>query len=154
MIPSDPVFHKPKDIIAAKNIIYATMFLALIGGVIVKMSGDLADQTNPEKGMIAGAVTVIIGLLILFILARQIGLGRKWARTVYLAVIILLFVLACWAIPILKANLLLAVVSLLQTILQLWTLKFLFSQKSTDWFNRVAAFVPQHPAAHQHPVNP
>jgi hypothetical protein len=154
MIPSDPVFHKPKDIIAAKNIIYATMFLGVIGWVIVKMSGVPADrmsgipsgQANPEIRMIAGAIGVVIALVILFILARQIGLGRKWARTVYLAVIILRIVLACWMIQLLKANILFAVVFLLQMILALWSLKFLFSEKSTHWFNSVQSFVPGHPA--------
>ncbi len=30
MIPSDPLFHKPKSIIAAKNILFATIFLDII----------------------------------------------------------------------------------------------------------------------------
>lgn len=154
MLPSDPIFHKPKDIIAAKNIIYATMFLGVIGWVIVRMSNVLPDQSSSEEGMIEGIVVTIVNLLIQFILARQIGLGRKWARTVYLVMFILGIAASCFMIPMLKANILFAVVYLLQVILQIWTLKFLFSEKSTDWFNRVGAFVPEHPAAHKHHVDP
>jgi hypothetical protein len=143
MIPSEPLFHKPKDIIAAKNIIYATMFLGVIGWVISKMSNGLPDQVNSQNGMIDGLIVTIVNLLIQFILARQIGLGKKWARTVYLILFVLGIVISFFMLPMFKVIILLAVVYLIQMILQILTLRFLYSQKSTHWFNSVRAFVPE-----------
>jgi len=130
MIPSDPIFHKPKAIVAAKNIIYATMFLSAICWVFIKWNAE-------------GVIITILNLLIQYILARQIGLGRKWARTAYLALFILGLLGLWFMMPVFRSNILLATLYLIQAILQILALNFLFSQKSTHWFGSVRSFVPE-----------
>jgi hypothetical protein len=136
MIPQEPLFHKPKDIIAAKNIIYTTMFIGVVVWAIVNWSAILPDRGNPE-----GIVIAVVNLVIQYLLAWQIGLGRQWARTVYLLIFILGMVGVLYMISILKSNIFLATLCLLQVILQILALKFLFSQKSTLWFHSVRSFV-------------
>jgi hypothetical protein len=135
MLPASPLFHKPKSIIAAMNILYATMFLGIINWVVDQMTRDLATRF-----LVRGIITVLVALSIMFILIKQIGLGRKWARVVLLVLFILGILLYPWTIvPILKGNLLVGVIGIFQTLLQIVALVFLFSKDSTQWFNHVHA---------------
>jgi hypothetical protein len=140
MLSSDPLLHKPKSIIAAKNILYATIFLGIITLVISKMAGDPAKYPGAPGNFTytAGLIIPILTFVIIFILTRQIGLGRKWARTVFLVLFILGIILFPFTIvPLFKANMLIGLLSLTQAILQILALKFLFAQESTHWFNSV-----------------
>jgi hypothetical protein len=145
MNPTDPIFHKPKSIIAAKNILYASIFLGIIISVISEMtihadSYPSGQGYSSTQGLIINLVTIIL----LFVLARLIGLGRKWARTVYLLLFILGIALFPFgAIAIFKMNILVGILDSLQIILQAMALKFLFSKESTHRFLSVSSFVPQ-----------
>ena len=74
MIPQGPLFHKPQSIIAAKNILYAAIFLGIFSSLIGEFS---MNQHNYSS--LPGLVTTIVTFGLLFIAIRQIGLGRKWA---------------------------------------------------------------------------
>jgi hypothetical protein len=142
MLPADPLFHKPKSIIAAMNIMYAALFLGVINGAIRQWTTDL-HATSP----ILRVIILIGSLLLVFTLIKQIGFGRKWARVVLLV----LFVAGMLVYPralsaLFKANFLVGVISLLQALLEIVALVFLFSKESTQWFNRV------HAAAQDKPV--
>jgi hypothetical protein len=133
MLPADPLFHKPKSIIAAKNILYATLFLSVINWAINQWTTDLY-----RGAPVQGIITLIVTLLVIFILIKQIGFGRKWARVVLLVLIVAGMLIFPWTLSALfKANLLVGVISLLQAILEIAALVFLFSKESTQWFNRV-----------------
>jgi len=142
MLPESPLFHKPKSIIAAMNILYATLFLGIINWAIGQWTMNLPTGADVQR-----VITLIITLVIVFALIKQVGLGRKWARVVLLILFIAGLVFYLWAFPTLyKANLLVAVISLLQAVLQLVALIFLFSKDSTQWFNRVHATAENEPA--------
>lgn len=131
MSPQGPLFHKPKSIIAAKNILYASVFLGILGSLIGEFSTDLQNYSS-----LRGLVITIGSLGLLLIAIRQLGLGRKWARTVLL--ILLLFGLLSAPIyaPFLFRNsLLLGFLFVLQCILQITALAFLYSKESNVWFN-------------------
>lgn len=131
MSPQGPLFHKPKSIIAAKNILYASVFLGILGSLIGEFSTDLQNYSS-----LRGLVITIGSLGLLLIAIRQLGLGRKWARTVLL--ILLLFGLLSAPIyaPFLFRNsLLLGFLFVLQCILQIMALAFLYSKESNVWFN-------------------
>jgi hypothetical protein len=139
MNTADPIFHKPKSIIAAKNILYATIFLGLINSLIDRWTNRSSNISNTE-GLIINLVT----LLLMFFITVQIGLGKKWARTIFLILFILGIVLFPFAvIPVLKANILIGVLAIFSAILQIIALVFLFSKDSTHWFNAVKATTPQ-----------
>jgi hypothetical protein len=139
MIPTDPLFHKPQSIIAAKNILYATIFLGLLILGIIEMTNDFGNYSNTQ-----GWITGIVILVIILLVTRQIGLGRKWARSLFLVLFLLLAVLIPFTlIPIFKASFLIEVLFIFLALLQILALRFLFSQKSTDWFNRVNSTDPQ-----------
>ena len=139
MNPSDPIFHKPKSIIAAKNILYASIFLGIVISAISEMTNSFGSYSTTE-GLIINLVTIVL----LFILARMIGLGRKWARTVFLILFILgIALLPFGIVAIFKMNLLIGVLDLLQVVLQFMAVRFLFAKESTHWFLSVNSFVQQ-----------
>jgi hypothetical protein len=136
MQPAGPLFHKPKSIVAATNILYATLFLGIIKWLIGQFSIDRTGRSS-----LVTIVTVIVVLLIYFFLIKQIGAGKKWVRVVLLVLFIGGIAVYIWGSPsIFKANFLVAVISLLQTILQIIALVYLFSKDSTNWFDHVETF--------------
>lgn len=136
MVPEGPLFHKPSSIIAAMNILYATLFLEIINWAIGRWG------TNPPPSSpIEEAVVLLITLVIIFGLIKMIGLGKKWARVVLLVLFILGMLAFPWTLgPIFKSNLLVGVLTIFQALLQAVALVFLFSKASTQWFNHVHSF--------------
>jgi hypothetical protein len=135
MIPANPLFHKPQSIIASKNIIYATVFL----GILTEMTTGFRFYSNTQ----VWAISIIV-LVVVLVLTKLIGLGRKWARLIFLILMLLLALLIpLTLIPLFKASFLIEMLFILLGILQMLALKFLFSKKSTEWFNRVRSTDPQ-----------
>ena len=136
MLPEGPLFHKPSSIIAAINILYATLFLGIINWAIREWATDVHPTSRAE------AVSVLLIMLcIIFGLIKMIGLGKKWARVVLLVLFILGILFFLWTLgPIFKSNLLVGVLGIFQAVLQVVALVFLFSKTSTQWFNHVHSF--------------
>lgn len=131
-VPPSPLFHKPASIIAAKNILYAGIFLSILTWALGWWT--TAMYAAPGESVVILIVTVGIT----FALIKCFGLGMKWARVVLLILFLLgLAVLPFTYAALLKASILIAVLSLLQTILQILALYYLFSRASTEWFNQV-----------------
>jgi hypothetical protein len=132
MIPTGPLFHKPKSIIAARNILYSSLFLAILGILLLQFVLNVAGYPNMKTLIVNGA------LLILFYLAiTYIGFGKKWART-FLLVLFILNVAAIFRYVslIFNANLVLGFLLMLQILLQIVALIYLYSKSSNEWFNR------------------
>lgn len=129
------------SIIAAKNIMYATLFLGVINWVISQLAADIHPNAP-----IPAVIVLILTLLVVFTLIKQIGFGRKWARVVLLVLIVAGLLAFPLTLPVLfRANFLVGVLSVLQGLLQLVALVFLFSPSSTQWFNRVHLAVQNEP---------
>jgi hypothetical protein len=131
MIPAGPLFHKPKSIIAARNILYTTLFLeALVFTllqVIRTMPGDPDIRVLFSDGLL---------LVLLYVAIRYIGFGKKWARILFLVLFILNILASKLFIPFLfKTNLPLGFLFILQMLLQILALVYLYSKSSNDWFN-------------------
>ena len=123
--------HKPKSIIVGKNILYTTILLNLVNSVISECMNINENYSRAQR-----LVITIATLLILFVLTRQISLRRKWARTTFL----ILFIMGMLIFPIVliamfKTNILIGIIEVLQTLLQIIALIFLFSKESSLWFN-------------------
>jgi hypothetical protein len=130
MIPSSPIFHKPKSILAAKNILYTVIFLGIAIMVVIGMNIGFRNYTGTPEWF-AG----VASLVIVFLLVRFIELGKRWGRIVFLFFFFMETVLVpLKLIFLLRGDFLLDVLFLIEGILQLFALKFLFSEKSTRWF--------------------
>jgi hypothetical protein len=141
-IPPSPLFHKPASIVAAKNILYAVLFLSILNWALGWWTTTMYDPA-PAQSIVILVVTVGIT----FALIKCIGLGKKWARVVLLVLFLLGLVVYPWAFAaLLKANIVVAVLSLLVTTLQFIALYFLFSRASTQWFDRVREKARDEPA--------
>jgi len=134
----NPLFHKPPSIVAAKNILYTVMFLAVVIWAINRLNyGVVAAQAIVE---------LVVILALLFALTKCVTLGMKWARVVLLILFVLGLIpyitsfAAIW-----NTRLVVAVLTLLEIILEAVALRFLFKQESTLWFNRLKEKALQEP---------
>jgi hypothetical protein len=136
MLPPSPLFHKPKSIIAATKILYATLFLGVINWGISQFT---TAQTGGAR--VEAIIVLIITISVVFFLIKQIGAGKKWSRVVLLVLFLLGLVGYLWVGPVMfRINLLVAVISLLEMVLQTIALIYLFSKDSTTWFQHVESF--------------
>jgi hypothetical protein len=141
--PPSPLFHKPASIVAAKNILYADLFLGILTWAIGRWTTTIYALAPIES-----IVILLVTVGIMFGLIKCIGLGRKWARVVLLVLFLLGLAAYPWTFAgVLKASILIAVLSLLQAILQAVALYYLFSRTSTEWFNKVQEKAHDEPAA-------
>jgi len=136
MVPEGPLFHKPSSIIAAMNILYATLFLGIINWAI----GQWGTGVHPASP--GGEwVVLLVPLGIISSLIKLVGLGKKWARVVLLVYFLAAILFYFWTLGALfNSNLLVGVLSVFQALLQAVALIFLFLQASTQWFNHVHSY--------------
>jgi hypothetical protein len=131
MIPAGPLFHKPRSILAARNILYTSLFLSVLGILLSEFSSTMPGPSNMRT-----LISNLTILPLLFIAVRYIGFGKKWARNLFLV----LFIINAGASPIyvpfiFKENLVLGFLFILQMLLQILALVYLFSKNSSEWFN-------------------
>jgi hypothetical protein len=143
-VPPGPLFHKPASIVAAKNILYAGLFLSILTWALGRWTTTMYTSTQVESVVI---LAVIVGIT--FALIKCIGLGMKWARVVLLVLFLLGVAILPWTfVALLNASMVVAVLILLQAILQIIALYFLFSRASTQWFDQVREKARDEPAPH------
>jgi Ca2+/Na+ antiporter len=131
MNPSNPILHKPRSIIAGKNILYATICLGFINSFISEWM-----NTNENYSRAQRIVITLTTLLILFFLTREIALRKKWARMTFLILFIVgMLVFPPALIAMFNMNFLVGIFAVFQTLLQIVALIFLFSKESNLWFN-------------------
>jgi hypothetical protein len=131
MIPAGPLFHKPKSIIAARNILYTALFLEALVFIIQQFI-----STTPGQPDIRVLFSNGILLVLLYVAIRYIGFGKKWARILFLVLFILNVLASKLFVPFLfKTNLALGFLFVLQMLLQILALVFLYIKSSNEWFN-------------------
>jgi hypothetical protein len=141
MIPAGPLFHKPKSIIAARNILYASLFLTILGFFLGQFALNLPGNPNLKVIISNGSLIVL-----LYIAIRYIGFGKKWARTMFLVIFIMNVVASPIYAPfIFKADLALGFLFILQMLLQILALVYLYSKSSNEWFNSFDSVVAVKP---------
>jgi hypothetical protein len=134
MQPSDPIFHKPKSIIAAKNLLYASLFIGFISVIMRNISLGLSNN-----GRFFALPLTIIGFCLMLFLIKEVGLRKNWAR-----IILLVFVFA--KLPIIsiffnsgyKSTFLEFPLFVFSLVLQLIAILFLFQKESNAWFKKQA----------------
>lgn len=145
MIPEGPLFHKPKSIIAARNILYASLFLTIIGFCLVQFALNLTGYPNGKEIFKNGSL-----IILLFIAIRYIGFGKIWARRVFTAVFIVNMVFSpVYASFLFKTNLALGFLYVLQMLLQIRALVYLYSESSNEWFDSFESVESVKPKAGQ-----
>src|ERR1700761_196664 len=122
-LPPSPLFHKPPGIIAAKNLLYTSIFLALLTWGLGRMAwSNVPASTSPQT-----IVTLIVTIVLLFTLTKCITSGMKWARLVLLVLFLLGLVPVILTFGgVWQASPLVAILTLVQTILQALALAYLY----------------------------
>jgi hypothetical protein len=130
MIPSGPLFHKPNSVLAARNILYASLFLGLLGLLI----SSFVQVAPFSYGSLLSNLSLLV---LLFIAIRYIGFGKTWARNLFLLLFICNLIASRFYLPFALGTLTaLAYLFILQILLQIAALVFIYKKSSTDWFNR------------------
>jgi hypothetical protein len=131
MIPAGPAFHKPKSFIAAKNLLYASIFVAVISISIRDFAFGIAEN----GGMMALFLTAA-GYIIIFLLIKQMSLCKKWARTTLLILYVFMMLSFTYALkPGSGVGLLEGTLLAFQAVLQIIALIFLYREECNNWFN-------------------
>jgi hypothetical protein len=131
MIPQGPAFHKPKSFIAAKNLLYASLFISAIAVFLRDASLGLANNGGTQALLLT-----VVGYAIVIFLIKQMSLCRKWARIVLLVLFILIFVFYLFTMKTYVAvSFYEEALLVLQFILQILALIFLYRQECNTWFN-------------------
>ncbi|HEX4372393.1 MAG TPA: hypothetical protein VHZ50_03715 [Puia sp.] len=131
MIPPGPAFHKPKSFIAAKNLLYASLFISAIDIFLRDYSLGLANN----GGFQALLLTAVVYGVVIFLI-KQMSLCIKWARTVLLILFILIFVFYLFTMKTYVAvSFYEEALLVLQFILQILALIFLYRRECNTWFN-------------------
>lgn len=131
MIPPGPAFHKPKSFIAAKNLLYASLFISAIDIFLRDSSLGLANN-----GGVQALLLTIAGYVIVIFLIKQMSFCRKWARTILLVFFVLIFVFYLFTMKTYVAvSFYEEALLVLQFILQILALIFLYRQECNTWFN-------------------
>lgn len=126
-----PLFHKPKSFIAAKNVLYASIIIAII---TILMHYLLSGASNNTQS--TGFALIAVEYIILFLIIKQMAFCRKWARTivpviclVIIATYIFLFTMQT-TISLLETGLF-----AIQVLLQITAVVFLYKEECNTWFN-------------------
>ncbi len=132
MIPEGPLFHKPKSIIAARNILYTALFLETLVFILQQVIRDTPAHTD-SRVLFSNAILLVL----LYVAIRYIGFGKKWARILFVVLFVLIILASEMFVPFLfRTNLALGFLFVLQVLLQVLALVFLYSKSSNEWFNR------------------
>ncbi len=131
MIPAGPLFHKPKSIIAARNILYAALFLQALVFILLRFT-SIAYGNQDTMVLFSNGILVVL----LYVAIRYIGFGKKWARILFLVLFIINVFSSKFFVPFLfKTNLAVGFLFVLQMLLQVLALVFLYRKSSNEWFN-------------------
>jgi hypothetical protein len=146
-LPPNPLFHKPQSIVAAKNILYAVLFLEIITWSVARWMPGSYSPVSAQT-----VVTLLVTVAIIFALIKCVTMGMKWARIVLLVLFVLAMAFYVWAFRAMwQTNMLLAVLTLLEVALGAAAMGFLFARESTLWFDRVREKAADEPHKMKHP---
>ncbi len=131
MTSESPLFHKPKSFLSARQSLYASLFVGILAVAIRAASVGVANA----GGVPFIAATIVFSILVV-VMARQMSLCQKWARTATL----ILYVLALMAYPMImhnevKASMLVGAMFVIQAALAIYALVLLYNKECTEWFN-------------------
>ena len=132
MTPEGQIFHKPKSYIAAKNLLYASIFLSVINFIIYNIK--LAIRPN---FLFLGWAVAAAGFIVMIILVKQMGLYKKWSRTVLLVWFSIVFVSVIISFFSSRFNMSIPEVAIwtLKTVLQVIAFIFLYAKDCENWVN-------------------
>ena len=132
MIPEGPSFHKPKSFVAAKNIIYASIVIGILGVILRDYNLGIAGN-----GGIPALVTTVLGYLLIIVLVKQMALCKKWPRIVLIVLFASMIIVIPWLFkPESKTGTLDITLYIFQNVLQVIALIFLFRRECNEWFDK------------------
>jgi len=137
----------PLKVALAIKLIYIQIMISIVYTLFLpSRGGDAYRAGNPDLGPDAAGlhmVASVIGGLVCWFLAYNIGKGRNWARIIFavLAIIGILFAVLTFVVIFLmgfNGQVIEVMLAIGNQILSLVTVVFLFQKSSSDWFKEMA----------------
>ena len=127
-IPTD----LPNSISKASKMIYLSIALGIINPLIVQLTTEVDNFSNPLNLTI---ILVSTGILAFF--CYNINLGKRWARNIYAILAGLGLLMFPLVIPdTFRLNLVVGVLSLTQAVLQALAIFLLFKLEARNWYKK------------------
>ena len=121
--------EKPSKVVAAVNLLYATLGIGVVRGILEWSQSTAASSVD----FVLFVTLSVLGLLLFFI--YMIGKGKNWARIIFLVLFILGVPLSIMPLILsFSHNPVSGVLGLMQAIIQVIALIFLFQKDSSMWF--------------------
>ena len=125
-IPAD----LPKTISNSAKLIYASIILGIINPIIIELTTDVQNFSNPTN-----LVIILVGTSILAFLAYDINKGKNWARIVFTVLCGIGFLMFPLVLPdTFRLNPIVGIFSTIQAVLQGIAIVLLFKSKSRTWY--------------------
>ena len=125
---------RPYKVTTAVKLLYITLGIGVLRGIMG--SSTQAEVTSPAFVMFIAFFVLVVMWLFIF----MIGKGRNWARITFLVLFIVGTPFS--VLPLMQslgANPISGLLGIVQTIIQIVALVFLFQKPSSDWFREMKA---------------
>ena len=125
---------RPYKVTTAVKLLYITLGIGVLRGIME--SSTQAEVTSPAFVMFIAFFVLVVMWLFIF----MIGKGRNWARITFLVLFIVGTPFS--VLPLMQslgANPISGLLGIVQTIIQIVALVFLFQKPSSDWFREMKA---------------
>ena len=127
---SDIHNQKPKKLSLAINLFIISIILGFINSIISEFTTEIKNYTS---GL--GLSTTIFTFAMFVFFIYQMNAGKKWARTTFLILSLLGALFFPFTIVTLfQANPIIAVITLISSIIQIFAFIFIYSKECNEWF--------------------
>ena len=127
---SDIHNQKPKKLSLAINLFIISIILGFVNSIISEFTTEIKNYTS---GL--GLSTTIFTFAMFVFFIYQMNAGKKWARTTFLILSLLGALFFPFTIVTLfQANPIIAVITLISSIIQIFAFFFIYSKECNEWF--------------------
>ena len=127
---SDIHNQKPKKLSLAINLFIISIILGFVNSIISEFTTEIKNYTS---GL--GLSTTIFTFAMFVFFIYQMNAGKKWARTTFLILSLLGALFFPFTIVTLfQANPIIAVITLISSIIQIFAFIFIYSKECNEWF--------------------
>ena len=127
---------RPDKITSALRLLYLTIGVGFFRSLMVISSQAQAYKTASEWFGIVSSTLFVFGII--WILIRLIGMGRNWARIIFLVMFLITFPYSLYQLFVgLSGYSLYKIIGFAQIVMQAVALILLFQRQSSDWYRQI-----------------
>lgn len=127
---------RPDKITSALRLLYLTIGMGFFRSLMVISSQSQAYKSASEWFGIISSTLLVFGIF--WILIRLIGMGRNWARIIFLVMFLFSFPYSLYQLVVgLSGYSLYRILGFAQIVMQAVAMILLFQRQSSDWYRQI-----------------